>query len=65
MIEDRYCKFKDGTIKSFEEIKAGDVFQIFEPTGILLWKQYFKAGSDYDDNKGGFTGDWIEDKEEV
>lgn len=53
MTEFRYCKFKDGSIKYFEDILAGDVFQVFEPDGTFVC--WFRAASDYD-GVSGFTG---------
>ena len=33
MTQDRYCKLEDGTVKTFEEVLAGEIFQIYEPKG--------------------------------
>jgi len=66
----RTCKFKDGSIKDFEDIKAGDVFQIFEPDGTLVYSTdntsipWIKAESDYD-GISGFAGVWIDTEQDM
>lgn len=66
MTQFRYCKFKDGAIKNFEDVCAGDVFQVFEPDGAILSSlddenvTWFKAVSDYD-GISGFDGMFIDD----
>ena len=56
----RTCIYEDGTEKPFEEVKSGDVFQIKEPDGGIVYdtchKSWFQADSDYDANPLGFTG---------
>ncbi len=68
MREFRFCKFKDGTIKDFEDVLAGDVFQMFEPDGMLLNSQdarkftWFLATNSYHSAYNGFGGVWMDDK---
>lgn len=58
MAEFRYCVFKDGSIKNFEDIREGDVFQIFEPDGAFVCS--FRAETDYD-GISGFAGVMLDD----
>lgn len=59
MTKNRYCKFEDCTIKTFEEIRKNDVFQIFEPDGTLLTSlcekkfTYFLVEKGYDEEQEG------------
>ena len=68
MTKFRYCKFKDGSIKDFEDIRVGDVFQMFEPDGVLLDSKderkftWFLATNSYHSAYDGFGGVWMDDK---
>lgn len=65
MTQDRYCKLEDGTVKTFEEVLAGEIFQIYEPKGVILKSlcenkfTWFKSESTYDEEYQGFFGTWI------
>lgn len=65
MTKFRYCKFADGTIKDFENIVKGDVFEIFEPNGEVVScvkdknLTWFKAREDYNEESLGFIGNWV------
>ncbi len=62
---DRICVFKDGSVKRFEDIVIGEVFQIFEPSGVLICdpcsnRTWFKSESAYNHAYKGFTGEWCD-----